>query len=154
MDALKTRGFENIDKLFIGGAQRQAYVYSLLYNDLELLEILRETEKYCPEDEFIKLSTYGDIVTVKLFLEYGAVNRPSDKALVSAAKNGHIEIVKLLLDFGADYSKLPSSGMLQQQIFVNAMRVPSMVSTGIRKIVSEMLDYRPVNSRRLACFRQ
>ena len=53
--------------------------------------------------ELIWAASHGHIEVVELLLDRGAnIHVNNDDALIWAARNGHIEVVKLLLDSGAD----------------------------------------------------
>ena len=77
--------------------------FSIKINNLGLLQYLIENNFISKDDALIYASSKGHLEVVKYLVDHGAnVNAQDDYALRSAARNGHLDVIKYLVGHGAN----------------------------------------------------
>ena len=74
------------------------------HGEISMLKHLMVSHMDSKEDIFIVVSQFGRLDSVKWFVEDLKVNihAQNDSALIEASENGHLEVVKYLVEHGAD----------------------------------------------------
>ena len=77
--------------------------FSIKNNNLGLLQYLIENNFITNDEALIYASSNGHLDVVKYLVDHGAnVNADDDEALIWASKNGHLDVVEYLVDNGAN----------------------------------------------------
>ena len=129
-------------------------------NDIDLVRYLLDhgadhRSSYNTPLYLASMENFVDIA--KLLLEYGAADPCSEECMSLACQRDHIEVVKVLLEYGADpCGKSGGEYLREASIRGNLELVKLLVDYGAdrsrihkKKATDEMLDYLPINPRRV-----
>ena len=94
----------NIKLFLFNGGKRLEKIISLGCHYMVMKIMLNNNESIKNvNDQFIKASKYGYIEVIKLLIDLGAdIHAEDDQAIINASWEGHLSVVKLLIKLGAN----------------------------------------------------